>query len=161
MGDETTGGSDAALAAAGVELVDAVVAAVPSWIERSVRHLVTAWSGAVAPAVADQAREAGIAAAAEVGASLRQLLSADVDQQWTNPMSIIRRAVPHAAAVLERAGVGAVERSVGDEADFPDDVYGLMPRTFADVDPSLHELGIRWGAVKARAHLDRHRPSGR
>ena len=149
---------DEALADVGAELADAVAAAVPRWVERSVLDLVRAWSGAVPPEVADEARAAGAAAGREVGDGLRSLLAADVDRQWTNPMTIVRRAVPHAAGVLERAGVGEVERSAEDEAHHPTDRYGLTPQTFADVDPSLHELGIVWGAVKARAHLRRHRP---
>jgi hypothetical protein len=152
---------DGALADVGAELAEAVAAAVPGWVERSVLHLVRAWSGAVPPHVAAEARAAGAAAGREVGDGLRALLGAGVDDQWTNPMTIVRRAVPHAAGVLERAGVGDVERSAEDEAHHPADRYGLTPQTFADVDPSLHDLGIRWGATKARAHLARHRPAGR
>lgn len=164
---DTGGGGDGApswddeLAEVGAELAEAVTAAVPPWVERSVLHLVRAWSGAVPSQVVDDARAAGVAAGREVGEGLRALLAAGVDDQWTNPMTIVRRAVPHAASVLERAGVGDVERSAEDEAHHPVDRYGLTPQTFADVDPSLHELGIRWGATKARAHLARHRPARR
>jgi hypothetical protein len=158
-GDETP---DEALARVGAELAAAVTAAVPRWVESRVVDLVAAWSGsvpaAVPPDVRDAARAAGSAAAADVGPDLARLLAADVDAQWTNPMSIVRRAVGHAAAVLDAAGVGPVRRSPEDEARLPEDRYDLTPRTFADVDPSLHELGIVWGAVKARAHLRRHRP---
>lgn len=156
-GPEPAGARDA-LAAVGAELAEAVTAAVPGWVERSVTGLVRAWSGTVALEVAADARAAGRVAADEVGAELRRLLAADVDEQWTNPMTVARRAVPHATAVLRRAGVGEVVRPADAEARDPDDVYGLSPSTFADLDPSLHELGIRWGAHKARAHLDRHRP---
>ena len=152
--------TDAALAEAGAELAAAVAAAMPGWVERRVTELVRAWSGTVDADVAAQARRAGAFAAREVGDELHRLLAADVDQQWTNPMTVVRRAVPPAAAVLAEAGVGAVARSPEDEAHLPDDTYGLTPRTFADLDPSLHELGIRWGALKARAHLRRHRSPG-
>lgn len=151
----------AELASVGEDLARAVTAAVPGWVERSVAHLVRAWSGSVPPAVAAEAEEAGRAAAADVGGELARLLAADVDEQWTNPMTVVRRAVPHAAAVLERAGVGPVARPAEDEARLPDDRYGLTPLTFVDLDPGLHDLGIRWGATKARAHLDRHRPGPR
>lgn len=157
-GDEVGSSADEELAAVGAALADALAAAVPDWVERSVVALVRAWSGEVTATVTDEARGAGRAAGEEVGDELRRLLAADVDDQWTNPMTIVRRAVPHAAAVLERAAVGAVARSPEDESREPEDVYGLTPSTFADVDPSLHELGIRWGALKARAHLARHRP---
>ncbi|MEX2659577.1 MAG: hypothetical protein WD232_07765, partial [Acidimicrobiales bacterium] len=154
------GAADDSLAEVGAELADAVAAAVPGWVERSVERLAVAWSGTLDAAAGAAARDAGARAAAEVSGELRRLLAADVDEQWTNPMTVVRRAVLHAARVLEAAGVGAVERSAEDEADFPGDTYGLTPRTFADVDPSLHELGIRWGATKARAHLVRHRCGG-
>lgn len=152
---------DAALARIGGELADAVTAAVPRWVERSVTDLVRAWTGTVSPDAVAGARRAGAASAADVGPELGRLLAADVDAQWTNPMTVVRRAVGHATAALKEAGVGEVERPAGDEARFPDDVYGLTPPTFADLDPSLHELGIIWGAVKARAHLARHRPPAR
>lgn len=152
-------GADAALARFGLALADAVVEVLPRWVERSVTDLVRAWSGTVGPDELAAARRAGAQAADDVGPDLRRLLEADVDAQWTNPMTIVRRAVAPATAALRAAGVGEVQRSPEDEARFPDDVYGLTPLTFADLHPSLHELGITWGAVKARAHLTRHRPS--
>lgn len=150
--------ADAALARLGAALADAVTEVLPQWVERSVTDLVRAWSGVVGADELAAARGAGMAAAATVGPELRRLLEADVDAQWTNPMTIVRRAVVPATAALRAAGVGEVERSADDEARFPDDVYGLTPHAFADLHPSLHELGITWGAVKARAHLTRHRP---
>lgn len=156
--DEET--PDAALVRVGAELADAVIAVLPRWVERSVTDLVRAWSGTVGADELAAARGAAASAAAEVGPELRRLLAADVDDQWTNPMTLVRRAVVRATAALREAGVGEVARSPADEARFPDDVYGLTPGTFADLDPSLHELGIVWGAVKARAHLARHRPAG-
>lgn len=151
---------DAALARLGSELADAVVAVLSRWVERSVTDLVRAWSGTVRPEDLIAARAAAATAAAEVGPELHRLLAADVDDQWTNPMTLVRRAVVPATAALRDAGVGEVTRSPTDESRFPDDVYGLTPGTFADLDPSLQEPGIVWGAVKARAHLARHRPVG-
>ena len=40
---------------------------------------------------------------------------------------------------------------------FPDDDYDLAPANFADVDPSLAEPGLTWGAAKAYVHLQRHK----
>lgn len=150
-------GPDAALAELGAALAEAVTDVLPRWVERAVTDLVRAWAGAVGPDDLAAARRAGSVAAAEVGPELRRLLAADVDAQWTNPMTIVRRAVVPATEALRAAGVGEVERSPDEEVRFPDDVYGLTPHTFADLHPSLHELGITWGAVKARAHLSRHR----
>ena len=46
-------------------------------------------------------------------------------------------------------------------ASFPDDPYDLTPGSFADVDPSLHEPGLVWGAAKAHVVLARRRREGR
>ncbi len=43
----------------------------------------------------------------------------------------------------------------------PDDVYDLMPASFADIDPALAEPGLVWGAAKAHVHLARRRRADR
>jgi hypothetical protein len=148
---------DAVLAAAGAALGDGVVAALPAWVERSVRDLLVAFHGSADPAAMAQAREAGRRAVEEVEPELRRLLAADVDRQWANPLALVRRAVRFPTAVLAAAGVPPVVREEYDEAHFPDDVYGLTPRTFTDVDLSLRDVSILWGAAKARASIVRHR----
>ncbi|MBW3610506.1 MAG: hypothetical protein KY438_03115 [Actinobacteria bacterium] len=137
-------------------LVSAVEGTLPAWVERSVRRRLYDWSGSAGPVVMAEAVAAGQQASEEVGAELRRLLETDIDEQWTNPLSILRAAVRYPTEVLRRARVPPVARDAYDEAHFPDDDYGLTPRTFADVDPSLHEVGLLWGVVKARAHLARH-----
>jgi hypothetical protein len=52
-----------------------------------------------------------------------------------------------------------VERDEVQAALFPEDPYDLCPATFADIDPSLAEPGLVWGAAKAFAHLQRHKRS--
>lgn len=138
-----------ALAEHGALLADAVVAALPAWVVCSVAR----W----APGLDDEARVAGDAAAADVGPKLRALLGADVDEQRTNPLAVVRDAVCHPTAVLRAAGVTPTSRPSFDAEHFPDDPYGLTPMTWRDIDESLHEPGIVWGALKARAHQDRHR----
>ena len=135
-----------ALRTQGEALADAVVAAVPGWVQRCVDRF----------AVGLDASAAGAAAAAEVGPKLRALLTADVDDQRGNPLSIVRDAVVHPTRVLRDAGVEAPHRLRFDEEHFPDDPYGLTPMTWRDVDESLHEPGIVWGATKAMAHRRRH-----
>ncbi len=141
-------------------LAAAVEAALPGWVERSVRQRVTQFGGVADPEVMAQAAGAGQRAAAEVGPELRRLVAADVDQQWTNPLSLLRQAVRYPTAVLRDAGVPPIVRDAYDERHFPDDDYGLTPLAFADVDPSLHDVGLAWGATKAMAHLSRHRRPG-
>ena len=151
----------ATLRAVGEQLADAVERALPGWVERSVRTILVAYEGTPRPEVLAAAREAGARAAADVGPVLRSLVTADVDEQRTNPLSILRGAVRYPTEVLRAAGVPGVVRDEHDERHFPDDDYGLTPMAFADVDPSLHELGMTWGAAKAQLHIRRHRGAAR
>ena len=157
-GDGT--GPEAVLAGRAAVLAAAVEAALPGWVERSVAGLVVAYTGSADPVVLAEARAAGSRAAAEVGARVRALLETDVDAQRTGPLDLLRAAVAYPAAVLTGAGVPPVVRDAFAEAHFPDDVYGLTPASFADVDPALHDPGLEWGAAKALAHRRRHLPAG-
>jgi len=130
----------------GAALADAVVAAIPGWVRHSVERFTTGVD----------TDGAGAAAAAAVGPALHALLASDVDDQRVNPLAIVRDAVPFPTALLRDAGVVPPARSSFDEEHFPDDPYGLVPMTWRDVDESLHEPGIVWGAVKAMAHRRRH-----
>ncbi|MEO6121654.1 MAG: hypothetical protein ABIW46_05010 [Acidimicrobiales bacterium] len=137
-------------------LADAVEAALAGWVERGVRRLVVAYRGVAETTTTDAARAAGQAAVADVGPRLRALLAADIDQQWTNPLSVVREAVRYPTEVLASAGVPPVERDDFARERFPEDEYDLMPASFADVDPALVEPGLVWGAAKAMAHRARH-----
>ena len=137
-------------------LADGICGALPGWVERSVERLVTAYRGEADPAVMIEATEAAAGAAADVGARVRALLDADIDEQHTNPLSLLRQAVVYPTEVLRRAGVPPVERDAFAEERFPDDVYDLTPTSFADIDPTLADLGLAWGAAKAWEHRRRH-----
>jgi hypothetical protein len=118
---------------------------------------VRAWTGGEpAPEVLEAARDAGRRAAVEVGADVRALVEADIDDQRTTPLSLLRAAVRYPTEVLQAAGVPPVERDAVQERLLPGDVYDLSPATFADVDPTLAEPGMLWGAAKALAHRRRH-----
>jgi len=136
-------------------LAEAIEAALPGWVERSVARTLRAGNDEVAPAVMAAAAEAGRRAREEVGPRVRALLEADIDEQRTTPLSVLRSAVSHPTAVLRQADVPPVERDEAQARLFPDDVYDLTPATFADVDPALAEVGLTWGAAKAFAHLRR------
>jgi hypothetical protein len=141
-------------------LAQAVEGALAGWVERCVARILTAYAGQVDPGTMEDARSAGQAARDDVGGRVRALLRADIDDQRGNPLALLRTAVAYPTAVLRRAGVPPVVRDDFAEASFPDDVYDLAPASFADVDPSLHDLGIEWGVAKAWAHKQRHnRPS--
>jgi len=130
----------------GAALADAITAVIPAWVQRCVdRHT----QGVDATAV-------GVAAAEDVGPRLRALLTADVDEQRANPLALVRDAVRYPTQVLQDARVPAPHRARFDAEHFPDDPYALTPMTWRDLDESLHEPGIIWGAMKAAVHKRRH-----
>ena len=139
------------------QLADAVEDSLARWVVAAVESVYRAWAnGPLPPDVAAAATNAGALARAAVGQRVRNLLEADIDQQRTTPLSLLRTAVAYPTAVLRDAGVPGVRRDGVAEEMFPDDPYGLTPASFADVDPSLQELGLRWGAAKAWTHKQRH-----
>ena len=142
-------------------LAAAVDAAVSGWIERLVLERVTAWRGEAGPDVARRAAAAGAAARAEVAPRMRELLATDIDHQRTNPLSLLREVTHHAHEVLEDLGVPPVSRDEFAQRSFPDDRFGLVPATWQDIDPSLHEAGISWSAAKAYVFKARRRDEGR
>ena len=140
-------------------LADAVDAALPGWVERSVARVLAAWQGGPPdPEVLEAAREAGLRAKAEVGAAVRTRVEADIDAQRTTPLALLRSAVRYPTRILQEAGVPPVERDPMQVRLLPDDLYDLSPASFADVDPTLAEPGMVWGAAKALAHRRRHSP---
>jgi hypothetical protein len=160
-GDPEQSDDAAKLVAIAEALADAVDAALPGWVERSVARLVEAHQGMLTGEVRAAAAEAGQRAAAELGAEVRRLLATDVDEQRANPLALLRSAVRYPAEVLAGAGVPPVVRSGFDVEAFPADVYGLTPATWGDIDPALHERGIVWGAAKAHVVLSRRRAEGK
>lgn len=142
-------------------LVETVAAVVPAWIERLVTERVHAWRGEVEEQVATAAAQAGTDARDEVVPQLRALVDTDIDHQRGNPLALLRGVTAHAHAVLAHAGVPEVERDQFARNSFPDDVYGLVPASWDEVDPSLHEIGITWGAAKAYLFKARRRAEGK
>ena len=136
-------------------MADAIVAALPGWVERSVTDRLPVPAD---PATLDAAQEAGRRAAQDVGAQIRDLLALDIDEQRTTPLSLLRDAVRYPTEVLRAAGVPPVDRDPIQARLLPGDLYDLSPARFADVDPSLAEPGMVWGAAKALAHRRRHSP---
>lgn len=132
----------------GRALADGIEAALPGWVVRCV--------GRFLPDPGPAADDAGRRAAAEVGGAVRALLYQDVDEQRATPLTLLRAAVAYPTAVLQAAGVPPVERDRFAVERFPDDPYDLTPATFADIDPSLAEVGLAWGAAKAFEHRRRH-----
>ena len=140
------------------QLADAVDAVIAAWVERCIALRVEQAGLVVTPQLRQSAVRAGEAARGEVAPRLRALLETDIDAQSTTPLAILRRAVDYPTSVLREAGIPTVSRDRFSETNFPADVYDLTPSKFADVDPSLADPGLAWGASKAMAHLQRHRP---
>ena len=140
------------LAEASEALIDGVGVALPSWAERAADTLLTAWGGVDADrrrkVVAD-VREAGERAARRVAGELRDLLALDPAEQRATPLEIIRSAVTEPTAVLAAAGLPDVVRDPFEERAWPDDRFGLVPRTLRDVDPDLAAIHFAWGIAKA------------
>lgn len=137
-------------------LADGLDTYLPRWTERSVERLLLAHSGSADPNIMAAARRAGERARDDVGHRVRAVLAADIDDQRTNPLSILRQAVRYPTDVLRQAGVPPVQRDRFAEERFPDDDYDLTPASFADIDPSLLDVGLAWGAAKAWLHKQRH-----
>jgi hypothetical protein len=142
-------------------LLAAIDAALPGWVTREVSRVMMAWQGEVTVEVADQARAEGEKARIEVTREVRELLDTDIDRQRTNPLSLLRKAVRFPAGVLQAAGVPPVVRAAFESQAFPDDIYDLSPASWRDIDESLHEPGLIWGAWKAKQHLERRRAEGK
>lgn len=93
----------------------------------------------------------------ELAPRLTRVLTADVDAGAGSPLATIREATGRLSAVLVESGARPVQRDAFDEQAFPDDVFALGPASFADIDETLQEPGLMWGAARAHVHLRRRR----
>jgi hypothetical protein len=140
---------EAKLAAYAAELAGAVAEAIPAWVDRCTARFGVA-SG-----------DAGMRARDAIAPAVRALLATDVDEQRANPLALLRDGVRFPTEVLRAAGIPPVARDEFARQTFPDDDYDLTPASFADVDQSLREPGITWGAAKAHVLLSRRRAEGK
>lgn len=150
---------DAQFARISQALADALVAALPDWVERQVRARVVASGAAMDDSLLAEATAAGQRCAETVGPALRTLLATDPDEQRTTPLTLVRDAVRFPTEVLVHAGVAPPVRDEFEQRVLPGDLYGLAPASFGDIDESVAEIGLVWGAAKAHVHLARRRAS--
>ena len=143
-------------------LLDAAQVAAPGWLRRITREAViaTRGPGSVPTDLADAIDDMADETAAVLVERLHALLVTDVDAQATNPLSLFRGVVSAPTVLLRAHGVPAPPVDAFGAERFPDDVYRLGPASWADIDPSLHEPGITWGAWKAMTVLRRRRDEG-
>jgi len=136
-------------------IVDGVERLAPAWVVRVVTRVADV-SGVLdeqqRAALLRDATGAGEAGAARVAAELRALFSLPPEHQHATPLEIVRSLRHEATGVLARAGVPEVARDRFEQRAFPDDVYGIVPRSLADLgDDELGPLLLMWGLGKTRA----------
>jgi hypothetical protein len=137
---------------ASAALLEGVAVALPGWAARAIGVLLSAW-GRLDPGrqreVMEEGRAAGERAARRVVSELSDLFAVDPAEQRATPLQIIRSAVAEPTAVLVAAGLPDVVRDPFDERAWPDDRFGLVPRTLKDLDPDLAAIHFAWGVAKA------------
>lgn len=149
---------DQALAGYAADLAAGVAAAIGPWVRNSVARIADQWQPNLSEQLVDAAQAAAVAATDAVAPVVNQLLAQDAEQQRTNPLAIVRGAVRYPTAVLAAAGVPPVVRDAFAIEAFPEDDYDLTPGSFTDLDETLGEAGIAWGAAKAFVIRARHQP---
>jgi len=138
---------------AGDAIVAGVDAKLGAWVVVQVGCILDAWGRADratrARAECD-AVDAGTRASARVTAELRDLFVLDPADQRVTPLEIVRSAIREPTEILVAAGVPPIDRDEFAERSFPDDRYGLVPVTLADLgDEELGSLQLVWGMAKA------------
>jgi hypothetical protein len=135
-------------------LVAGVHAGGGRWVEAAVARIVDAWGALDEPARAEvgaAAAAAGARSATRVGDELRSLFSLDPAAQRATPLEIIRSLRREATEVLQAAGVPEVVRDPYESRAFPDDVYGIVLHTPAELgDDDLGGALLAWGLGKAK-----------
>jgi hypothetical protein len=96
------------------------------------------------------AQRATDAATERVVRELRILFALDPVEQRATPLEIVRSSYREPTAALAAAGIPGVVRDPFDERSWPDDEYGLVIRTLAEVDDELGPMQLAWGLAKAR-----------
>ncbi len=135
-------------------LIEGVARLGPGWVVRAVTTLVDAWGkldgAGRSDAIAD-ATAAGEQAAVRVETELRSLFELDPAAQRATPLEIIRSLRREASEVLRGAGVPEVVRDPFETRAFPDDPYGIVLKSPAELgDDDLGGALLAWGLGKAK-----------
>jgi len=138
---------------AGREIVAGVERLAAGWVVATVTRVLDAWGRLD---VSERARalalaeEVGREASVRVSDELRALFALDPDLQRETPLQVVRALRHDVTAVLARVGVPAVVRDEYEERAFPDDVYGIVPRSLSDLgDDELGPQLLAWGTGKS------------
>lgn len=153
---------NALMADGAARLIDGIDRLGAAWVVRAVTGILDAWGRLDADARAtalDRAEVAAAAAATRVESELDQLFALDPAGQPATPLEIIRSLQREATEVLRAAAVPEVVRDEFETRAFPDDVYGIVLKTPAELgDDELGGALLGWGLGKAkvlRARADR------
>jgi hypothetical protein len=138
-------------------LADAVQEAVAPWLMAAAGRLAEVAGRTLRPDEMDRLERVAQTTANDVAPRVRRVLDADVDAGLGTPLAVLRDSTGSFTAALTGLGFEPVIRDGFERRNFPADVYDLGPATFADMDPSLHEPGLAWGAARAHVHLRRRR----
>lgn len=140
------------LAQISADLLAEVRAAAPTWLLDRARALCGA--ARVEPTGLE---EAVAEAVAVLDPEIERILLADPDAGAGSPLAAIRASTRPVTEQLRSLGVPPVLRDAFAVENFRDDVYDFGPAAFGDIDESLHEPGLLWGAARAHVHLRRRR----
>lgn len=143
------------------DLIDAIDKVVEGWLVRVAETVFVGRNGVLTGDFRRAAQAAAREGATWTMTKLHAALEVDVDAQRVNPLQILRDAVRFPTALLVVAGIPAPQRDEFDVKINPDDVYGIGPAHWNDIDESLTEPGIIWGAAKASTVLQRRRAEGK
>ena len=124
----------------------------PQWVERTVRAVLDAAVDVDAEASATVLADMGAVARAatdRVLAALRALFAVDPVDHRATPLEIVRSLRREPTQLLARSGVPPVPRDQYETRSFTDDVYGIVPRSLADLgDEELGHQMLAWGIGK-------------
>ena len=160
-GDQRVPGSaeddDHRFAELAASLLDCIVAAFPAWMLRTAGVRATRSGVALDRINRDRIEAVALMLATEITPRLKASLTADVDAGGPTPLSVLRSANGPLNDLLDELGVTPGSRDPFLVERFPDDRHDVGPAAFGDLDESVHEPGLMWGAARAHIHLSRRR----
>ncbi len=140
------------------DLIAAVAAALPGFVHRLVeRHVRLDELDCRERNLDDDVEDVAMLVVTGIDAALRDALARPADEQRLGPLQVIREGLEPVTRLLTDMRVPVPARDDFSVRAFPGDVYGLVPSSFRDIDESLHDVGIAWGAAKAWLHLEKRR----
>jgi hypothetical protein len=143
----------ALMATSGEAIVAAVERRGAGYVAQAALGVLDAWGRLDASVSSEAARaveDAARAAQRRVVTELRALLVAEPGAQHHTPLQIVRTLLQEPTAVLVSLGVPPIVRDAFEERALPDDLYGLAPRSLADLgDEDAAPMMLAWGVGKA------------